>query len=68
MGWEDERFRVVEQPRVFRSGDRSWKPQCPNTGCKEPATHEIKRGPRFVSRHCEPHAYEECDRLNAEAA
>ena len=64
----DDVYVVVEQPRVFRSGDRSWKPQCPDTGCKEAATHEIKRGPRFVSRHCERHAIEECERLNTEAA
>lgn len=61
-------YVVVEFPRRRAAFGRVWKPHCPVTGCKLEADHEIKDGPKWVWRGCRDHAYEEAERLNAEAA
>jgi len=57
-------YGVVEQPRTLIRNDAAFVPQCPVTACKRTATHEVKRGPKWVARGCAPHAYELCAFLN----
>lgn len=57
-------YIVVEQPRVLVRSNATFVPQCPMTGCKKIATHEVKNGPKWVARGCEPHAHALCAGLN----
>ena len=58
-------FLVVEQHRTLMRGECSaFVPRCPATGCHEVATHEVKRGPKWVSRGCQRHAEALCALLN----
>jgi len=57
-------FLVVEQHRTLMRGDTAFVPQCPATGCREVATHDVKRGPKWVSRGCLRHAEALCALLN----